>query len=129
MPCPWVGGLSLPKGGGGQTPPPKKAQLTRPPKTGPGMSVVRMPVVFVFQDTRPPVNSGYMYVAPHHGLPLEPHELVRVKVAIRVAGTAKVGVRVGIKVGVGVRARATARGEGEGGARRARAIGVGRLDT
>ena len=37
-----------------------------------------MVVVFVFKDTRAPVNSGYMYVAPHHGLPLEPHELVRV---------------------------------------------------
>ena len=61
-----VGGLSLPGGGGGSIepsggPPPKKVQLTGPPKTGPGTSFVRTAVVFVFKDTRPPVNSGYMY--------------------------------------------------------------------
>ena len=53
------------EGGGGVDralwpgPPPKKAQLTIPPKTDPGTSVVPMTVVFVFKDTRPPVNSGY----------------------------------------------------------------------
>ena len=41
-------------------PPPKqRAQLTGPPKTDPGPSVVPMAVVFVFKDTRSPVNSGY----------------------------------------------------------------------
>ena len=48
-------------GGGPESPPapPPKAQLTGPPKTEPGTSVVPMTVVFVFKDTRPPVNSGY----------------------------------------------------------------------
>ena len=46
--------------------------------------MVPMAVVLVFKDTRPPVNSGYMYVAPHHGLQTEPHELVRLRVASRV---------------------------------------------
>ena len=69
-----LGGAFTSGGGGGvdralQPDPPKRGQLTGPPKTDPGTSVVPMTVVFVFQDTRPPVNSGYtcMYV-PHHGL-------------------------------------------------------------
>ena len=83
----WCGGRAFTSGGGGgcqqsppAAPPPrqKRAQLTGPPKTCPGTSMVPMAVVFVFKDTRPPLNSGYMYVTPHHGLPLEPQELVRV---------------------------------------------------
>ena len=57
------------RGGGGGVdralrpdPPPKRAQLTGPSKTDPGTSVVPMTVVFVFKDTRPPVNSGYTCV-------------------------------------------------------------------
>ena len=88
-------------------PPQKRAQLMGPqntPKTNPGTSVVPMAVVFVFKDTRPPINSGYMYVAPHHGLPLEAHELVRVNAAVRVA--VRVIVSVGVRIRVRVRARA-----------------------
>ena len=64
-----------------------------------------MAVVFVFKDTKPLVNSGHMYVAPHHGLPLEPHELVRVRVAIKIADRIEISVRVGIRVGVRARGR------------------------
>ena len=83
--CTWQGGLSL-EGGGGvdralqlDPPPTKKGSMDgtpkTPQKTDPRTSVVPMAVVFVFKDTRPPVNSSCMYVAPHNGLPLEPHEL------------------------------------------------------
>ena len=67
-----------------------------------------MAVVLVFKDTRPPVNSNYMYVAPHHGLPLEPHELVRLRIAnrvavrVRVSDSVAVGIRVTVKAGAGV---------------------------
>ena len=64
--------------------------------------MVPMAVVLVFKDTRPPVNSSYMYVAPPHGLPIEPHELVRLRVTnivtIRVNGTPKVTARATVKV-------------------------------
>ena len=75
-----------------------------------------MAVVLVFKDTRPPVNSGYMYVAPHHGLPLEPHELVRLRVASRVTVRVNDSVAVGIRVKVKARVRVApgVRGGGRG---------------
>ena len=73
-------------------------------------------------DTRPPGTSGYMYVAPpHHGLPLEPHELVRLTVGsrVRVSDSVTVGIRVKVTVRARVRVGAGVRGGGRGGARRA----------
>ena len=93
----WEAGFSFPGGGGGSIEPsgrtpPKGAQLTGPwknPKTGAGISVVPMSVVLLLPDKRPPVNFGYMYVAPHHGLPSEPDEPIR----LRLASTIMVRVR------------------------------------
>ena len=107
-------GFSFSGGGGGRAlwpdPPPKGAQLTGPPKY--------------------PQKPTYLYVPPHHGLPLEPHELVRLTVAsrvtIRVSDSVAVGIRVRVRARARVRVRAGVRGGGRGGARRARARGCSR---
>ena len=66
-----------------------------------------MAVAFVFKDTTPPVNSGYMYVAPRHDLTLEPHQLVRVKLAFKVVVIVRVSAGAGIRVGVKARGTVT----------------------
>ena len=108
------------RGGGGQS----------APKNDPWTSMVPMAVVLVFKDTRPLVNSGYMYVAPQHGLPLEPHELVRLRVAsrvtVRVSDIVAVGIRVRVRARARVRVGAGVTGGGRGGARRAPARGCSR---
>ena len=76
-----------------------------------------MVVVLVFKDTRPPVNSGYMYVVPHHGLPLEPHELGRLrvtnKVTVKVSDSIAAGIRVRVRARARIRVGARVTGGGE----------------
>ena len=92
--------------------------------------MVPVAVVLVFKDTRPPGNSSYMHVAPHHGLPLEPHELGRLGVASRDTARFSDNVAIGIRVKVRARARvrvgARVKGGGRGGARTVPAQGCSR---
>ena len=63
-----VEGLSTERGGGRYSPParppPKKAKLTKPPKTNLGTFVVQMVVVFVFKDTPRSIPATHVCSAP-----------------------------------------------------------------
>ena len=115
-------GFRFPEGGGGagsiepsgQTPPKRGSidgtpKIPQKPTRGRPWFQWRWYFWCLRTQGPPPVNSSYMYVAPHHGLPLEPHELVRLRVANRVTVRVSDNVAVGIRVRVTTRARARVR--------------------